>query len=262
MTCAPSWPSRWPRNEPRTRSRTSSPRSRKRTCCRSPTSTRRRSTSSRRPRRKTRTRPANLPVPPDLKELAQREGLNLRGRPKLLSREAAEHYGPISSAEAGITPLSGGRKFAEEFFDSKKALYEPEELTDQGRTRYLARKIKDVPPHVPPLDEVRSDVKPRLQDDPGARTGRKKRLRAGRAIQENGHDQGTDRRRLPRLDDSSHLHDGNPESSPASSSFPKPRRTPRSLTSLMPAMRFETPFSVFRPARSPWLPTSRGRSFT
>ena len=99
----------------------------------------------------------NLPVPPDLKEVAQRDGLNYEVT-KLLSREEAEHYGPISTAEAGITPLSGGRKFAEEFFDSKKGLYEPEELTDPGRTRYLARKIKDVPPHVPPLDEVRPDV--------------------------------------------------------------------------------------------------------
>jgi peptidyl-prolyl cis-trans isomerase D len=99
----------------------------------------------------------NLPISPDLKEVAQREGLNYEIT-KLLSREDAEHYGPISSAEAGITPLSGGRKFAEEFFDSKKGLYEPEEMTDQGRTRYLARKIKDVTPHVPPLAEVRSDV--------------------------------------------------------------------------------------------------------
>jgi peptidyl-prolyl cis-trans isomerase D len=101
---------------------------------------------------------ADLPVPPDLEELARREGLNFE-RPKLLSREAAEHLGPISSAEAGITPLSGGRKFADEFFDPKKAMYEPEELTDQGRTRYLVRKTKDVPPRVPPLDEVLSEVK-------------------------------------------------------------------------------------------------------
>jgi peptidyl-prolyl cis-trans isomerase D len=55
--------------------------------------------------------------------------------------------------------LSGGPKFAEEFFDSKKGLFEPEELTDRTNTRYLARKTKDVPPHVPPFDEVRSDVK-------------------------------------------------------------------------------------------------------
>jgi hypothetical protein len=101
---------------------------------------------------------ADLPLAPDLEELARREGLNFE-RPKLLSREAAEHFGPISSAEAGITPLSGGRKFADEFFDPKKAMFEPEELTDQGRTRYLVRKIKDVLPHVPPLDEVISDVK-------------------------------------------------------------------------------------------------------
>ncbi len=76
----------------------------------------------------------------------------------LLSREEAEQYGQISGAEVGLTRLSGGRKFADEFFDPKKALYEPEELTDLLGTRFLARKIKDVPPHVPSLDEVRSEV--------------------------------------------------------------------------------------------------------
>ena len=78
--------------------------------------------------------------------------------PKLLSREEAEQYGTISGAQVGADFLSGGRKFADEFFDSRKGLYEPEELTDLLRTRYLVRKIKDVPPYVPPLDEVRSDV--------------------------------------------------------------------------------------------------------
>jgi hypothetical protein len=99
-----------------------------------------------------------LPVPEiDLKEVAQRENLNYEVT-KLLSLEEADLYGPISSAQVGTVPLSGGHKFATEFFDSRKALYEPEELVDLGRTRYLARKIKDVAPHVPPLDEVRSDV--------------------------------------------------------------------------------------------------------
>ena len=101
---------------------------------------------------------ADLPSPPALEELARREGLNFE-RSRLLSRESAEQAGPISNAEAGINPLSGGRKFAEEFFDPKKAMYEPEELTDPSRTRYLVRKIKDVPPHVPPLEDVVSDVK-------------------------------------------------------------------------------------------------------
>jgi hypothetical protein len=99
-----------------------------------------------------------LPVPQDLQELAQREHLNYETT-KLLSREEAEQYGTISSAQVGADFLSGGRKFADEFFDSRKGLYEPEELTDLLRTRYLVRKIKDVAPYVPPLDEVRSDVR-------------------------------------------------------------------------------------------------------
>ena len=98
-----------------------------------------------------------MPAPIDLKELAQREGLNYEMTP-LLSREQAEQYGQIAGAEVGMARLSGGRKFADEFFDPKKALYEPEELTDLLGTRFLARKIKDVPPHVPSLDEVRSEV--------------------------------------------------------------------------------------------------------
>ena len=98
-----------------------------------------------------------LPEATDLKEVAEREHLNYEVT-KLLSLEEADQYGTISSAQVGTVPLSGGRKFAAEFFDTRKALYEPEELVDLGRTRYLARKIKDVAPHVPPLDEVRSDV--------------------------------------------------------------------------------------------------------
>jgi peptidyl-prolyl cis-trans isomerase D len=76
----------------------------------------------------------------------------------LLSREQDEQFGPISGAELGMSRLSGGRKFADEFFDPKKALFEPEELTDLLGTRFLARKIKDVPAHVPALDLVHSDV--------------------------------------------------------------------------------------------------------
>jgi peptidyl-prolyl cis-trans isomerase D len=98
-----------------------------------------------------------LPTPSDLKELAERERLNYEIT-KPLAREEADHYGAISEAEVGTTRLSGGRKFAPEFFDPKKALYEPEVLTDVLGMRFLARKIKDVGPHVPPLGEVRSDV--------------------------------------------------------------------------------------------------------
>jgi hypothetical protein len=57
-----------------------------------------------------------------------------------------------------MTRLNGGRKFADEFFDSKTLLFEPAELTDILGTRFLARKTKDNPPYVPSLDEARKDV--------------------------------------------------------------------------------------------------------
>ena len=94
------------------------------------------------------TRERRMPDVPDLKPVAQREGLNHEISP-LLSREQAERYGQISTAEVGLTRLSGGRKFAEEFFDPKTGLYEPVELTDILGPRFLARKIKDEPPRVP-----------------------------------------------------------------------------------------------------------------
>jgi peptidyl-prolyl cis-trans isomerase D len=98
-----------------------------------------------------------LPEPSDLKELARREDLNYDRTP-MLAREEAERYSQISGAEVGLSRLGGGRKFADEFFDSKTGLYEPVELIDLLGTRYLARKVQDVPPHVPPLDQVRSAV--------------------------------------------------------------------------------------------------------
>jgi len=98
-----------------------------------------------------------LPEPLDLKAIAEKEGINYEITP-LLSREDAERYGAISSAEVGTTRLSGGRRFAEEFFDSKTGLYDPVELTDILGTRFLARKVKDEEPRIPPLDEVKSEV--------------------------------------------------------------------------------------------------------
>ena len=98
-----------------------------------------------------------LPTPRDLKAIADREGLNYEKTP-LLSRQDVERLGQISTAEVGLTPLSGGRKFVDEMFDPKTGLYEPIELTDVLGTRFLVRKVKDEPPHVPTLEQVRSEV--------------------------------------------------------------------------------------------------------
>jgi hypothetical protein len=98
-----------------------------------------------------------LPRPADLKAIAAKNGLGQEITP-LLTREQAENYGQISGAEVGLTRSSGGRKFAEEFFDPKTSLYEPVELTDALGRRFLARKIDDQAPRVPPLDEIRPEV--------------------------------------------------------------------------------------------------------
>lgn len=98
-----------------------------------------------------------IPKVKDLKDLAAKEGLEHEITAPL-SRDAAEHYGELSNAEVGLTRLSGGRKFAVEFFDPKTNLFEPVELTDPLGRRYLARKIEDNPPRVPSLDEVRQEV--------------------------------------------------------------------------------------------------------
>jgi len=99
----------------------------------------------------------SLPQPDDLKGVAARAGLNHEITP-LLSREEAEKYGQVSGAEVGLARLSGGRKFADEFFDTKSNLYEPVELTDSLGVRFLVRKIVDMPSRVPPLDEIRPQV--------------------------------------------------------------------------------------------------------
>jgi peptidyl-prolyl cis-trans isomerase D len=101
--------------------------------------------------------PGPLPTPSDLKDVAKREGLHYETTP-MLSREEAERYGQVSGAKVGLTRGIGGRTFADEFFDPKTATYESIELTDLLGTRYLARKVKDAAPRVPPLDEVRSQV--------------------------------------------------------------------------------------------------------
>jgi peptidyl-prolyl cis-trans isomerase D len=100
---------------------------------------------------------AKLPQAKDLKAVAQSQGLSHETTP-LLTRERAETYGQISTSEVGTSRLSGGRKFAEEMFDPKTNLFEPVELTDPLGRRYLARKLDDQAPRVPPLEEIRPEV--------------------------------------------------------------------------------------------------------
>ena len=98
-----------------------------------------------------------LPTPGDLKAVAEKEGLQ-HHITKLMTREDAQHEGPLSSAEVGLNRMSGGRKFADEVFDPKSVLFEPNELTDFSGMRFLIRKLQDQLPRVPTLDEIRPEV--------------------------------------------------------------------------------------------------------
>lgn len=98
-----------------------------------------------------------LPTPTSLKRLAEKEGMEHEITPAM-TKERAERYGLVSGSEVGMVRLSGGKKFAEEVFDDRSAILEPIELTDFNGRRYLVRKLKDSPPRVPSLDEVRSEV--------------------------------------------------------------------------------------------------------
>ncbi|MBX6312402.1 MAG: hypothetical protein IRY99_05705, partial [Isosphaeraceae bacterium] len=103
--------------------------------------------------------PQKLPTPGDLvKKAAAKAGVTYEATP-LLTRDEAEHYGTISQATVGATQLRGEtRKFADVFFDTRTPLYDPIELRDDRGRHYLAWKIEDAPPRVPPLDEIRAQV--------------------------------------------------------------------------------------------------------
>jgi peptidyl-prolyl cis-trans isomerase D len=98
-----------------------------------------------------------LPRRPDLRPLAEKAGLTLVASPPL-TREAADHFGEISTAHVGASRMSEGRKFVDEMFTPNATLYEPIELANEQGQYFLAWKIADNPPRVPPLQEIRTEV--------------------------------------------------------------------------------------------------------
>lgn len=98
-----------------------------------------------------------LPEPDPLKDLAKRDGFGYE-LTSMIAREDLDKLGPVAQAEVGLRRIGGGRRLDEEFFDSRKGLYEPAELTDVLGMRFLVRKMKDAEPRVPPLEEIRPRV--------------------------------------------------------------------------------------------------------
>ena len=79
-------------------------------------------------------------------------------RARSLDREQADHYGQVGEAEVGANAFSGGKRFAAEVFQPKSSLFEPIELTDSRKNHFLVRKVQDLTPRVPALDEIHAEV--------------------------------------------------------------------------------------------------------
>lgn len=93
----------------------------------------------------------------DLGPVASKEGLALETTP-LLTQEAAARYGRIGSSHAGSSRLSEGRTFVDEMFRPDSTLFEPIDLVNDQGLYFLAWKIADQAPRIPPLNEIRNEV--------------------------------------------------------------------------------------------------------
>ena len=156
-------------------------------CSRSTKTMRRQSRRSKRPRNWVRSPRRNCPPAIDLKELAEREGLSYEVTPSALPRASRPIRPDRSDAEVGISQARAEAVSSPTNSSiPRKPLYEPEELTDLLGTRFLARKIKDVPPHVPSLDWVRSDVSLAWKMAKARALAENAAQAAGRAAQEKG----------------------------------------------------------------------------
>jgi peptidyl-prolyl cis-trans isomerase D len=98
-----------------------------------------------------------LPPRPNLRQTAEDEGLTYVSPPPV-SHEAAEKLEYIGSAHIGFTRQTEGRHFADEVFLHAETLFEPIEFVNDENRFFLAWKIADNPPRIPPLSEVREEV--------------------------------------------------------------------------------------------------------
>jgi peptidyl-prolyl cis-trans isomerase D len=94
-----------------------------------------------------------------LAALAKAKGLEYHATPPI-TREQAEdpETSPIARASAGGRLPGMGTKFADYVFQPRASVYEPFELSDERGRRFLAWKLADREPAVPPLAEVRDEV--------------------------------------------------------------------------------------------------------
>ncbi|MFO0958977.1 MAG: hypothetical protein U0800_16380 [Isosphaeraceae bacterium] len=99
----------------------------------------------------------DLPPPPDLKALANKESLTYDSTPAL-TRDQADKFGAIGDSQLGFGGASRQVKFGEWLFEERSGLYEPVELSDMLDRYFLAWKTEEIAPEVPPLSKIRDEV--------------------------------------------------------------------------------------------------------
>ncbi len=76
----------------------------------------------------------------------------------LMTLTEAQQKVPIAAATLGPTWPSNGPTFSEFLFEPRAAVYEPFELASPGGERFLAWKLADQEPRVPPLADIKDRV--------------------------------------------------------------------------------------------------------
>ena len=92
-----------------------------------------------------------------LKAAADKAGLTFERTP-LVPATAPDGLGPIAKAMQGSSASFDNPPFLSLAYTAKTQLFDPLELVDERGRRFLTWKIEDVPPRVPPLDEIRAEV--------------------------------------------------------------------------------------------------------
>ena len=196
------------------------------------------STTSRRPRSRAVRRPP-FPSPADLKPVARARGPGPRDHPAADPR-AGRAVRPDLDGRGRASPASAAAASSPRSSSTPRpSLYEPVELTDILGTRFLVRKIEDVPPHsAPRRDPLRGG--PGLEAGQGPSPRREGRRGPRRAAQGQGRDvKDPKRRRLPRRHRSRRSRGSQTSFLPDLDVRAQPRRSrPRSRRSLTPGEAF------------------------
>ena len=181
----------------------------------------------------------------------------------LFSREEAERHGQISTAEVGLArPLRRPQVRRRVLRPQDGPLRAGGALTDILGTRFLVRKIKDEAPHVPPLEQVRSEVALAWKTSKARPLAEKAADDLASQLKAKGARSRTPKSRAIASSPCRPSRAPRPASCRPRCSSPARSSRPRFPTFPLPARRSATLTSASRPDPWKWRPTSPGRFIT